>query len=87
MLKVYSKANCSQCESAKKLLKEWDIEFEEVRIDIDSDARDFLLGEGHRSVPQLYVGNGLLVEGGFAGLRTLSPSYIKGRIESEQDRT
>ena len=80
MIKVYSKAGCPQCESAKRLLDEWNIEYEVIRIDLDNDARNFLLGEGHRSVPQLYVGDKLLVEGGFPALRMMSSEDFKGKI-------
>jgi glutaredoxin len=72
MLTIYSKENCAQCDQAKKLLEERGIKYEEVKVDIDSDARQFLLDSGHRSVPQVYKDGELFVTGGLAGLRTLS---------------
>lgn len=68
-LTVYSKTNCPQCDQAKHLLKTLELPFEEVKIDTDLTAREFLLQEGHRSVPQIYQGNSLFVQNGFQGLK------------------
>ena len=46
MLTVYSKAQCSFCEVAKKYLKEKDIAFEEKRIDLDPEAFEFITSKG-----------------------------------------
>lgn len=80
MIKVFSKAGCPQCDQAKALLKQHGYSYEEVRIDEDNNAREFLISAGHRSVPQLYVGNELLVEGGFQGLRNMTTKQIALRI-------
>jgi glutaredoxin len=77
MLTIYSKAQCSFCEQAKALLKSKDIPFEEVRIDLDQSAREFIVSEGHRTVPQIYKDGKLFVKGGFAGLRQLTESELK----------
>jgi glutaredoxin 3 len=68
MITVYSKNNCPYCVQAKNLLKLKGIDYQEVKIDEDQDAREFVLGEGHRTVPQIYNDGKLLVEGGFQGL-------------------
>jgi glutaredoxin len=68
MITVYSKNNCPFCVKAKNLLTIKGLDFEEVKIDENPVARDFVLGEGHRSVPQIYSDGKLLVEGGFQGL-------------------
>jgi len=81
MIKVYSKNGCGFCESAKNLLRMWEIDFTEIKIDTDEVSRNFLKTEGHRSVPQLYVGDDLLVEGGFDGLRSLDAQVVKERIK------
>ena len=44
------------------------VEYTEVKIDEDTSAKDFVLAEGHRTVPQLYKDGKLLVEGGYQGL-------------------
>lgn len=76
-LKVYSKANCPFCDQAKSLLKSKNITFEEVRVDLDAAAKDFIVAEGHRTVPQIYKDGSLLVEGGFTGLRKLTEEEFK----------
>jgi glutaredoxin 3 len=68
MITVYSKANCPFCDKAKGLLKLKGVAYEEIRIDKDTEAREFIVGEGHRTVPQIYQNGKLLVEGGFQGL-------------------
>lgn len=68
MITVYSKNNCPFCVQAKNLLKLKGIEFQEVKIDEDPTAREFVLAEGHRTVPQIYKDGQLLVEGGYQGL-------------------
>ena len=69
MITIYSKNNCPFCVQAKSLLQLKGVEFEEVRIDESTEAREFIVGEGHRTVPQIYRDGKLLVEGGFQGLK------------------
>lgn len=54
MLIVYSKNRCQGCDTLKARLKSAGIDFEERNIDNDSDALNFLLSNGHRSVPVVY---------------------------------
>lgn len=54
-IKVYSKNNCPACVRVKNELTLKGVEFEEVRIDQDTEAYAFLIAEGHKSVPQVYV--------------------------------
>jgi glutaredoxin 3 len=68
MVTVYSKNNCPFCVQAKNLLKLKGIDFQEVKIDEDTDAKEFVLSEGHRTVPQIYKDGRVLVEGGYQGL-------------------
>ena len=70
MLTLYTKNNCGYCLQAKALLKNNDIPFEEVNIEVDATAKDFVITEGHRTMPQIYKDGKLFVEGGFTGLRT-----------------
>jgi glutaredoxin len=44
------------------------IEYQEIKIDENPKAREFILAEGHRTVPQIYQDGKLLVEGGYQGL-------------------
>ena len=68
MVTVYSKNNCPFCVQAKNLLKLKGVEFQEVKIDEDTAAKEFVLSEGHRTVPQIYKDGQVLVEGGYQGL-------------------
>lgn len=76
MITVYSKNNCPYCVQAKNLLQLKGIEYEEVKIDETPEAREFVLAEGHRTVPQIYQDGKLLVEGGFQGLKKQSEEFF-----------
>lgn len=80
MLTVYSKNNCPFCVQAKNLLKAKNIEFKEIKIDEDSQAKEFILEQGHRTVPQIYFNDKLFVEGGFQGLSKLTEDQIKEKL-------
>ena len=77
MITVYSKKHCPFCDQAKNLLQLKGVEFEEVKIDEDSEAREFVLGEGHRTVPQIYQAGKLLVAGGFQGLQKQPEEFFQ----------
>jgi len=79
-LTVYSKKHCPFCDQAKALLTKKNIPFEEVRVDEDASAKEFIIKEGHRTVPQIYLGEKLFVEGGYTGLSRLSDSELKQRL-------
>jgi glutaredoxin len=81
MLIVYSKSNCNFCDRAKNLLNSKNIEFTEVKIDEDSAKREWLISQGHRSVPQIYLGETLFVEGGFHALEKLTDEQLRERLD------
>jgi glutaredoxin 3 len=83
MLTVYSKDNCPFCDRAKNLLKLKGIEFEEVRIDLDEQAKAFIVSEGHRTVPQIYRNGELFVTGGYNGLARLNDKDFNILKESQ----
>jgi glutaredoxin len=80
MLTVYSKNNCPFCDKAKHYLKTNGFEYEEIKIDEDPEAREWLINEGHRTAPQIYNNGRLLVEGGYQGLARLNAEQIQERI-------
>lgn len=82
MLTVYSKANCPFCDQAKNLLKLKNIAFEEVRIDQLPEAREFIVAEGHRTVPQIYKDGKLFVQGGYQGLSKLTEDQLKEKLNA-----
>ena len=76
MLTVYSKNNCPFCVKAKNLLETKGIAYQEVNIDETPEAREFVVTEGHRTVPQIYKDGTLLVEGGFHGLEKQNEDFF-----------
>jgi glutaredoxin len=80
MLTVYSKTVCPYCVNAKNLLKARGIDFQEVNIEEDDVGRDFLVSQGHRTVPQLYLNGELFVEGGWQGLSKLTPEQLNEKL-------
>ena len=77
MITVYSKSNCPYCVQAKNLLKQKGVAFEEINIEETPSAREFIVSEGHRTVPQIYQDGKLLVEGGFTGLAKQSSEFFQ----------
>ena len=80
MITVYSKPLCGYCEMAKQWLTKHGIEYEEIRVDMNPKAREFLISEGHRTMPQIYHKGKLLVEGGGQALVRMDPKYVKELI-------
>jgi glutaredoxin 3 len=76
MIVVYSKNNCPFCVQAKNLLKNKGIQFEEIKIDEDQSAKEFILAQGHRTVPQIYKNGDLLIEGGYQGLARQDAAFF-----------
>jgi glutaredoxin len=77
VITVYSKNNCPFCTQAKNLLTRKGVQFEEINIDIDANAKRFIISEGHRTVPQIYQDGKVLVEGGFQGLRDQPDEFFQ----------
>lgn len=77
MIIVYSKNNCPFCQQAKNLLTRKGVQFEEINIDFDADAKRFIMLAGHRTVPQIYKDGAVLVEGGYQGLKDQSDDFFE----------
>lgn len=67
MITVYSKNNCPFCDRAIALLESKEIPFKIIKMEENTGAREFLMEQGLRSVPQIFK-NGILLPGGFQGL-------------------
>jgi glutaredoxin len=65
---------------AKQYLEKHEFEFETVDITENDSAREFLLSEGHRTMPQIYHNGTLLVEGGGQALTRLQPETVRELI-------
>ncbi|WP_207941390.1 ribonucleoside-diphosphate reductase 2,NrdH-redoxin [Enterococcus sp. DIV2402] len=50
-IKLFSKNNCMQCKMAKRFLADNNISFEEINIDNEPNAIDWLKEQGFQSVP------------------------------------
>ena len=69
MITVYTKNNCGFCAMGKALLSNNGYQYTEVNIEEDSVAMDFILLQGHKTMPQFYQDDKLFVEGGYNGLK------------------
>lgn len=87
MLIVYSKTVCPYCIKAKNYLKMKNIDFREINIEEDNQAREFLMKQGHRTVPQIYYEDytqpspRLFIQGGCDGLIKLNSHELAERLE------
>jgi glutaredoxin len=74
MIKVYTKNNCPFCDRAKALLESKGKMYISVNIEENETERDFLIGQGLKSVPQIFKDN-TLIPGGFQALSTQSEDF------------
>lgn len=81
-LTVYSKTVCPFCVNAKNYLKSKQIDFDEINVEDNEDAREFILSKQHRTVPQIYFQGQLFVEGGFQGLSKMTEADIRERMNN-----
>jgi glutaredoxin 3 len=57
IITVYTSATCGYCSAAKNFLRSKGLEWTEVRIDLDPEARERMLALARRtSVPQIFIG-------------------------------
>ena len=80
MLTVYTKDFCNFCVMAKRQLKEMNIEYEEVNIELDTNTRTWLVEQGHRTMPQIYFQGKPFVENGAQGLAKLTEDEIRTKM-------
>ena len=81
MITVYSKNNCAYCVQAKNYLSSKNINFREINIEQDPDAREFIIKQGLRTMPQIFMDGKIFVEGGWAGLSKMTAEDILSEIE------
>ena len=74
-VKLYTKNSCGYCTMAKSLLKSKNIQFEEINIEEKPEARDFVINEGHRTMPQIYINDKSI--GGYDQLKKYDLSNIQ----------
>lgn len=75
---VYTGAACPYCERAKMLLERKGASYQEIRIDRDPEGLAAMLERsgGHRSVPQIFIGDRHV--GGFDDLSALD---LEGKLD------
>jgi glutaredoxin-like protein NrdH len=78
---LYSKPLCSFCEQSKQWLTRNGFAYKVIDVTTDAEALAFIKSRGHQKVPQLYIGENLLVEGGFTGLIKLGAVGLRERLE------
>jgi glutaredoxin 3 len=76
MITVYSKNNCPFCDRAKALLESKGIPFKTIMMEETPDAREFLMDQGLRSVPQIFK-DGVLLPGGYQGLAGKDETFFE----------
>lgn len=82
MITVYSKPQCPFCDRAKQLLESRGVEYTTIDVSENLEAREYLVKQGLRSVPQIYRDD-LLIPGGYQGLAGLSEEEFNNKIKGE----
>jgi glutaredoxin 3 len=68
---IYTKDNCPFCVMAKNLLANYQVAFEEIRIDLDDRKRDEMIAlSNKRTVPQIFINDQAI--GGYDDLTALA---------------
>lgn len=77
-VKIYSTGTCPMCSRAKGLMDKWNIEYEEVRVDMDRAGliEYQKVTEGARTVPQITV-NGKWI----GSLTELTELHMDGELD------
>ena len=77
-VKIYSTGTCPMCARAKSLMTKWNIEFEEIRVDMDRQGLIEMskVTNGARTVPQITV-NGNWI----GSLTELTELHMDGELD------
>jgi len=73
-LTIYTRDNCPYCDQAKTLLEIRGIVYNTINLEQQPEAREFLVDQGLRSVPQVFNGT-TLIPGGYQGLATQTEEF------------
>ena len=79
MITIYTKTPCPYCDQAKHYLKGISEEYREINIMENENAREWLIAQGHKTVPQIYYEGKILVEGGYTGLSKVTAEELQER--------
>lgn len=75
MIEIFGKPVCSYCDQVKKALDHMGVVYTYIDIEEDEDAREFILNQGYKTVPQLYYNK--VHYGGSEGLVDLLEDWEK----------
>jgi len=65
---IYTIKNCPYCEAAKELLKQKNIQFEQIDLTSDEDKRlELVKKTGHKTMPQIFFDEKFI--GGYTDLK------------------
>ena len=68
MFKIYSTKSCGYCSMAKQVMKNLDIEYEDIDLNESADALAHFRTNNFKTVPQIYDSEGNHI-GGYMELR------------------
>jgi glutaredoxin 3 len=72
-VEVYSAEHCPYCQQAKQLLNHKNIQYEEIRVDLDPAKKEEMINRSGRcTVPEIFIEGHLI--GGFDDLWALEKS-------------
>ncbi len=75
---IYETGLCGFCKAAKRLLDSKGVEYETIRVDVDTEQKQIMMERsGRRTVPQIYIGDHHV--GGFDDLSEL---HSKGELDT-----
>ena len=74
MITIYTRDNCPYCDQAKTLLEIRGIVYNTINLEQQPEAREFLVDQGLRSVPQVFNGT-TLIPGGYQGLAAQTEEF------------
>ena len=79
---IYTSAHCHYCIEAKKLLEKKQIEYNEIRIDVEpTRLQEMIERSGRRTVPQIFINHKSI--GGYTDLRELEKSGALDKLLEE----
>ena len=85
MITVYSTPDCPWCTRAKQHLDRAKIAYKEVDVSLDEASLQKLRALGHRTMPQIFVGDVQLVAGAQELIR-MTVDQIHDRLDDIEDQ-
>ena len=80
MITIYTRNDCPFCDMAKALLESRGVPYTTINVSEKSEARDFLIENGHRSVPQIFRGT-THIPGGYQGMAGMSDEEFNTKVK------